>query len=130
MTGASFDGSGLREFSRAIEDKIRATPAQVEAIMHRGSNNIKRQQQAEMRESDHFKGVASAISYDIRSGGAFGGGFVESEIGPTKGAPGSLANVAYFGTSRGGGTVTDPSEALKAEEPNLVREFEKFATDI
>ena len=44
-------------------------------------------------------------------------GSIELVAGPTKGSPGSLANIAYFGTSRGGGTVPDPRGALDAETP-------------
>lgn len=124
MADASFDDSAIRSLQRAIEGQVRATPKRVEAVTHRGANNIKRQQQAEMRASKHFGAVAGAISYDLRTGGGFGGGFVEAEIGPTKGAPGSLANIAYFGGSRGGGTVPDPSVALEAEEPKFNRALE------
>lgn len=129
MSSASFDDSGIRELQKAIAEKVRATPKQVEAVVHRGSNNIKRQQQEEMRASKHFSAVAGAISYDLRAGGGFGGGFVESEIGPVKGAPGSLANIAYFGGSRGGGTVPDPSVALEAEEPKFNRALEDLIGD-
>ena len=31
-------------------------------------------------------------------------GRISAEIGPTKGGAGSLANIAFFGTARGGGT--------------------------
>lgn len=122
----SFDMGEVQAFTKAIEGKVAATPKQVEAVTHRGASNIKRTLRKEMFASKHFKGAGSAIGYDLRSGGAFGGGFVEAEIGPERGAPGSIANVAYFGTSRGGGTVADPQEALDAEVPN----FEKYIGDL
>ena len=31
-------------------------------------------------------------------------GRISAEIGPTKGGAGSLANIAFFGTAKGGGT--------------------------
>jgi hypothetical protein len=51
----------------------------------------------------------------------FGIGIIEAEIGPHSGPgqPGAIANVGYFGTSRGGGTVPDPQGALDAEAPRL-----------
>lgn len=122
----SFDMGEVSEFAKAIEGKAAATPEQVEAVTHRGANNIKRRLREEMFASKHFKGAGPAIDYDLRSGGAFGGGFVEAEVGPERGKPGSLANIAYFGTSRGGGTVADPQEALDAEAPN----FEKYIGDL
>ena len=52
---------------------------------------------------------------------------VSAEIGPKKGSPGSLANIAYFGASRGGGgQVPDPEGALLAELPVL----EKYLAEI
>ena len=67
-----------------------------------------------MASSRHFGQVASAISYDLQDRA----GSVEAVIGPTKGSPGSLGNIAYFGTSRGGGTVPDPMGALEKEAPS------------
>ena len=121
---------GMDEFITALEGKANASQGEVSKVIERGANNIKRQLRDEMGQSRHFKQVAQAISYDMRSGGAFGGGFVEAEIGPTKGSPGSLANIAYFGTSRGGGTVADPRGALEAEMPNLEKFLGDFAEDI
>ena len=49
------------------------------------------------------------------------------EVGPRKGKPGSIANIAYFGGANGGGgTVPDPRGALEAEAPR----FEKALTDL
>lgn len=111
----------VRAFALALEGSARATERQVEQVVSRGALNIRRQLQREMRGSRHFSPVARAISYDLRSVGAFGGGVVEAEIGPERGSPGSLANIAYFGTSRGGGTVPDPRGALDAEAPRYLR---------
>ena len=119
----SFDDGGL---VAAIEGKINATNSEVEAIVGRGALNIKTQLVREMRESKHFKGFAQGISYDVRSGLAFGGGVIEAEIGPESDGPGAGANIAYFGTSRGGGTVPEPSGALKAEAPKFEAALAKF----
>ena len=55
---------------------------------------------------------------------------VSAVIGPEKGAPGSLANVAYFGTSRGGGTVADPEDALQEEADAFVEHFAAMAEEL
>lgn len=130
MSSFSLDTSEVRALVRAFEDAIPATERQVTAVVSKGALNIKREQQAAARKSKHFKGFASAISYDMRTAGAFGGGIIEAEIGPTKGKPGSLANIAYFGTSRGGGTVEDPSVALSNEEPRFISALEKLMGDL
>lgn len=113
MAGA--ETFGFREVITAFEQKIAATESEVEAVVERGALNIKKQLVAEMQRSPHFKGVARGITYDMRTVGGFGGGAIEAEIGPESSGPGALANVAYFGTARGGGTVPDPSGALEAE---------------
>lgn len=83
----------------------------VQPVVSKGALNIKNQLRQEMSGSTSFKGVTPGISYELRSDASG----VEALVGPTKGRPGSLANIAYFGTSRGGGTVPDPSGALAAE---------------
>lgn len=123
---ASVDTSELRAFTRELADAPNVVEKQVAAVVSKGALNIKRKMREDARASKHFKGFASAINYDIRAGGAFGGGFVEAEIGPERGKPGSLANIAYFGTSRGGGTVPDPQTALDAEVPQFVAALEKL----
>lgn len=79
----------------------------------------------DMQSSGSFGQIARAITSEVTDGG-YG-----VEIGPEKGRPGSLANIAYFapsvsvyrggpkwqlevgrGAGRGGGTVRDPREAL------------------
>jgi hypothetical protein len=122
-----FDASEVREFAARLSQAGAATEQQVGGIIERGANNVKRQLRREMSASRHFKGVARAITYDMRTAGAFGGGIVEAEIGPEAGSPGSLANIAYFGSSRGGGTVPDPEGALEAEAPNVMEWLAKAA---
>lgn len=66
----------------------------------------------DLASSTHFSGITFSVDYDIKVDGSG----VEGRIGPNKGKyGGALANVAIFGTSRGGGTVPDPSIALAAE---------------
>lgn len=88
----------------------------VRGVLAKGAVNIKAQLRAEMGSSQHFGQVASSIRYDeVGRGDA-----IEFEIGPTKQGAGPLANIAYFGTSRGGGTVPDPLGALTAEAATTV----------
>lgn len=88
------------------------------SAVKRGAQNIKDDLTSQMRSSRHFKGFAD-IGYDMVDD-------FEAEIGPNKPGPGSGANIAYFGTSRGGGTVEDPEEALNRE----VSGFEDALGDI
>lgn len=87
----------------------------VDAVVKRGAQNVKEEMAADARSSRHFRGMAGAISYDsdYRIGEA------AYEVGPDKGrAGGSLGNIYYFGTSRGGGTG-DLEKPLRSEGPRL-----------
>ncbi|MCZ2261583.1 hypothetical protein [Isoptericola sp. QY 916] len=121
MTSIQFDDSEIRAIGADLRKAGERLSQDVRPVMHRCASNIKRQLRAEMGASRHFRGAARSIDYSMRSGMGPGGGQIEAEIGPRKGAPGSLANIAYFGTSRGGGTVPDPDGALQAEVPGFLK---------
>lgn len=122
MAGATFDDSELRLLAADLARSGATLAPTILPIVTRGAVNIKRQMVDEMRSSTHFAPVARAISYDVVATPTF----IEAQIGPRKGEPGSLANIAYFGSSRGGGgRVPDPQLALEAETPN----FERFISE-
>lgn len=106
---------------RTLAADLRSAPARVlplaAAAVKRGAVNIKDQLRREMSASKYFKGAARDITFDLDASG------LDAEIGPESGPgrPGALANIAYFGSSRGGGTVPDPQGALDAEAPKLER---------
>lgn len=122
--GFDIDTSEVRAFTAKLTDSARAIEKDVRAVVSKGALSIKRQMVTDMAASPHFKGTASAITYDL-SGNAF---FSEAQIGPKvgDGERGGLGGIAYFGNSRGGGTVADPQLALDAEVPK----FEKALGDI
>ena len=119
MAKVEFDTSELNALAADLTQAPAELDGKILPVVEKGALNIKNQLVSEMRASKHFKGVARGISYDIHGGQMFGRGVIEAEIGPTKGSPGSLANIAYFGSSRGGGTVPDPQGALEAEMPKF-----------
>lgn len=120
MDSITIDTSELRTLAADMRQVDSRVSRWVLPVVEKGANNIKEELQAEARSSRHFKGVAPAISYDIKTlGGAF-----EAEIGPEKrygkgSGGGNHANIGYFGTSRGGGTVEDPQTALDNEAPKF-----------
>lgn len=118
------DVSELRSFAAELGNaSAKAAPA-VRAVLMKGAVNIKGAMREDMAASRHFKGVARSIDFDVIAE-ADG---VAAEIGPKTGPgePGNLANIAYFGSSRGGGTVRDPQAALDEEAPK----FEKALADV
>ena len=123
----SMDNSEVRSLAAHLAAAPKLTRRQSVGIIHKGANNIKNQLREEMSRSRSFGVVAKTISYDVTEEGVDGGGIIEAEIGPnTHFKAARLENIAYFGTSRGGGTVPDPIGALLEELPR----FEKAIADV
>lgn len=115
---ANIDDFELRRFTADLRRSSATVRMGTPAVVKKGADNIKNQMVEEMGRSRHFKGTAPSISYDLTDAGT------GAEIGPVKkmgkgSGGGNAANIAYFGTSRGGGTVPDPQGALDAEVPNF-----------
>jgi len=112
------DASEFRTFASDMFRGLDRVPDEAHRVVERAAVNIKDDLQRQMRGSTHFRPVASGINYDMRAGYLTS----QAEIGPARGRPGSLANIAYFGGANGGGgTVEDPDAALGREIPNLER---------
>ena len=115
--GFSVHFDGARELLADLEALPAKVQREVPALVEKGAVNIKAQLREEMTlrtAKGEKRGLAESISYDMHDGG-----FV-AEIGPRKGGPGSLANIAYFGGAHGGGgSAPDPRGALGAEAPLL-----------
>lgn len=109
MARISVDTSEVRALVADMSRVDARLRPDVSSTVKKGAINVKNDLTAQMRKSRHFKGFAD-IGYDMTDD-------FEAEIGPNKPGPGAGANIAYFGTSRGGGTVEDPEEALNRELP-------------
>lgn len=113
------DARELRQFGVDLTHSPPKVKEQVRKVFFKSAKNIKDGMQYEMSQSRSFRGgssksVAMSIDFDFddRPNG------IDVEIGPRsgRGSPGNLANIAYFGTSRGGGTV-DFLKPFNAELP-------------
>ena len=112
----------LRAFAADLGKIASKALPETDAVLKKGAQNIKDDLVSEARGSTHFKGMAGSVSYDSM----YGIGHAKYEIGPDKGRRGgALGNIAYFGTSRGGGTL-DLEGPLARESPNLERELDKL----
>lgn len=88
----------------------------VDDVLKKGVNNIKTEMQADVSGSPHFKGMAGSISYESH----YLPGRARWVVGPDKSRRGgSLGNIYYFGTSRGGGTG-DIEKPIRSEEPRTL----------
>lgn len=87
----------------------------VDEVLKKAAQNVKTEMQADASKSRHFKGMAGSITYDSY----YLPGRARYVVGPDKGRRGgSLGNIYYFGTSRGGGSG-DIEKPLRSEEPRL-----------
>lgn len=97
----------------------------VRGVVAKAAMNTKNLMRKDASGSKHFKQLVPTISYDLKSSGEL----IEAEIGPVPGGSGSLAGIAYYGTSRpGGGTVRTPEDAMMEEAPSFY-EFAFKATE-
>ena len=120
MPNVEIDASELREFSTELGKVPGKVVTGVRPAVVKAGVNMKKQLREEMDKSKHFR-ASRSINFDVSDGG------LAVEVGPSKGKPGSIANIAYFGgVNGGGGTVPDPRGALEAEAPR----FEKALTDL
>ena len=124
MASVRVEVDGARELAVDMRNVEPLLARRLKPAVSKGAQNIKQDLAGKMRESRSFGVVAQAISYDLDDDG-YG-----AEIGPEKGAPGSLANVAYFGTSRGGGTVADPEDALQEEADAFIEHLAAMAEEL
>ena len=116
----SVDASELDGLARSFRAIPAAMVPKLRGVVARSALNTKKIMQADAKRSRHFKQLAPTISYDLKVHAFGGDGVIEAEIGPTPGGSGSLAGIAYFGTSKpGGGTVRNPEDAMLEEAPNF-----------
>ena len=112
------DGSAeLRALATNLGHVAGSALKDVDAVLKKGVDNIKREMVADVSGSEHFKGMARAITYESH----YLPGRARWVVGPDKSRRGgALGNIYYFGTSRGGGTG-DIEKPLRSEEPKTLR---------
>ena len=105
----------LRKLSENLGKIAGSAVKDVDAVAQKGALNIKKELAYSAIWSKHFKGMAGSITYESH----YQIGKVRYDIGPDKAKRGGgLGNIAYFGTSRGGGTL-DIEQPLRSEGPRF-----------
>lgn len=115
MAGFEIDTSELRKLSADLgRIPARAVP-EVESVLKKGADNLKKTMAAEFKGSPHFKGVARDVTYERK-------GFAREiayEIGPEtglgKGHGGALGSIAVDGGANGGGGSVNVDHLLEPE---------------
>lgn len=121
------DASELKKFASDLERAEAKIERNVDAVVRKGALNIKNTLRADLSHSRHFGRIAKTITYDVEKNSDG----IEVEIGPNKHFRAArLANIAYFGTSRGGGNTADFDNGLRKELPNLNEHLRRVMGDV
>lgn len=114
----------LKQLSANLGKIAGSAVKDVDEVLKKGAQNVKTEMQSDVSKSPHFKGMSGSISYDSH----YLPGRARYVIGPDKSRRGgSLGNIYYFGTSRGGGSG-DIEKPLRSEEPRLMSALDQLAT--
>lgn len=96
----TIDVSEVTELAARLAAAPKRRQALVSAAVKKGAQNIKTAIQADVRASSDSGIRRIPIAYEMRQEGVIS----EADIAPVKGGAGGLANIAFFGTSKGGGS--------------------------
>lgn len=94
------DVRGLTEFAAHTQEAALKTPLLVAATVKKGATNIKKSITEDLQTSKNKGFRKIRIHYDIKQTGTE----TEAKIAPQIDGASNLANIAFFGTARGGGT--------------------------
>ena len=127
MARISVDTSEVRALIADMTGVDARLRPNVSSTVMKGAINVQNDLRSKMSGSASFGHLAGGISFDMVDD-------FEAEIGPHKArgdkrAPRRGANIAYFGTSKGGGSVEDPEEALNREIPKFEEALADIAAD-
>lgn len=127
MTGIEIDTTEVRQIAADAGRLPGELSRWLRPAVSKGALNIKHAMQSDLEASGNagIRDVARSISYDINDAGTT----IEAEIGPDK-PSGALANIAYFGTSRGGGHTRDPIEPLNEEAEAFQKAVAEIVEDL
>lgn len=120
-----FDASELTAFADRLLAKGVARRAAITMAVKKGAQNVKNDIREDLSGSGNKAFRRIPIAYEVKESA----GRVTAEIGPSKGGAGSLANIAFFGTAKGGGTH-EFYEYSEKELPKLAEYIAKAAVEV
>lgn len=120
-----FDVSELTAFGDKLLANGIARRAAISAAVKKGAQNVKNSIRDDLKGSGNRAFRRIPISYTLQESA----GRITAEIGPSKGGAGSLANIAFFGTAKGGGTH-EFYEHGEDELPRLAEHVAKAAVEV
>ena len=126
------DASELESFAVDLGRAGDKALKDVEKVVFKGAMNVRNGMRKEMASSKSFGALAPTINFDmdVQPNG------IEAEVGPAKRSGtasrglGFGANIAYFGTSRGGGGTVDFLKPFEEEKPRFEQAIQEVLGDI
>lgn len=129
MANMHLDMSEVQEFAADLGRVPQELSRHAIPVLKRFAQDTKAEIQDDMRASSNggFRQAANFVSYDEISDGATG---FETEVGFDKSGAGNLANLAVYGSSRGGGTHPAPHELAEKHFPAFERAVGDIAEEL
>lgn len=93
------DAGQINELAEKLATVAARKHVLVAAAVKHGAQNIKESVQSDLQSSGNRAIRHIGVTYEMKGKGTV----IEADIGPRKGGASDLANIAFFGTSRGGG---------------------------
>lgn len=95
-----WDASELTEFGRRVAAAHAKASVEVAKAVKKGAQNVKDAIRKDVASSGNAAIRRVAVGYELGTTGSS----VYADVSPREGGASSLANIAFFGTARGGGT--------------------------
>ena len=129
MSTINMDMSEVVSFAAELEGVPQALARHAIPVLKRFAQDVKTDMQTDFRSSGNrgFQKIANFVRYDDITPGA--GGY-ETEVGVDKGGAGSLANLAVYGTPKGGGTHPRPDQIAVWHQPAYEKSLQDMAAEI
>ena len=123
------DMSEVVSFAAELEGVPQALARHAIPVLKRFAQDVKTDMQTDFRSSGNrgFQKIANQVRYDDITAGA--GGY-ETEVGVDKGGAGSLANLAVYGTPKGGGSHPRPDQIAVWHQPAYEKSLQDMAAEI
>lgn len=129
MAQVLLDMAEVDLFAAELKDVPSVLSRHAVPVLKRFAQDVKTDMQTDFRTSGNrgFQKIANQVRYDDITAGA--GGY-ETEVGVDKDGAGNLANIAVFGTWKGGGTHNHPSFHAMQSYDLFAKALEDAATEI
>ena len=126
MSDVTVDASELTAFGRRVASAHAKASIAVAKAVKKGAQNVKESIQEDVAGSGDAVGIRKVrVAYELGSTGTT----VYADVSPRVGGASNLANIAFFGTAKGGGTHAFYEHA-ETELPTLAEYVGDAADDM